>query len=180
MADLGFFDPNAVNDERELIAAGKYTAQITESDVVPTKAGTGSMLKLKWQIMGGPAQGRVLFDQINLSNPNAQAVQIGQQQLKRICVALGLGPIQNSAQLHLRPCMITVGVKDGDGQYGPQNVIKAYASLSGPAPTSANAPPPAGPAPANAPPPAGPAPANAPPPPPPATAVAGATRRPWE
>ena len=152
------------------MSASKNRAQITESDVVPTRAGTGSMLKLKWQIMGGPAQGRVLFDQINLANPNAQAVQIGQQQLKRICVALGLGPIQNSAQLHLRPCMITVGVKDGDAQYGPQNVIKAYASLSGPAPTPAAA----------APPPAGPAPAYAPPPPPPATAVAGATRRPWE
>lgn len=164
MAQLGFFDPNSVKDDRELIPDGTYLAQIVDSDVVPTKAGNGSFLKLKWQLMTG-LEGRVVFDQVTVENQNDQARHIGAVQLKRLCAAIGSGAIQDSAQLHMKPCFITIGIKPGSGQYGPRNVVKAYAHASGaaaaaPVASSATAP--------------------SPPPQHQGAAAAQQTRRPWE
>lgn len=142
MANLGTtFDPSAVSDDYELIPEGNYLAQIIDSDVATTKAGTGTYAKLVWKIDGGPANGRQLIDQITLSNPNAQAVDIGQRQLKRLLNALGLGPIQDTTQLHWRPAMIKVGVKPAEGQYRSSNTVRGYEPVQGVAATSTAASP---------------------------------------
>lgn len=132
MAQLGVFDPTAVVDDRpELLPVGKYVAQITDSDVVATKSGTGTMLKLTLEVLDGPLARRKVFDQLNIENANPQAQQIGQRQLSRICKALGINQaIQDSEVLHFKPMVISVGVEeDKSGQYGPQNRIRNYEAV---------------------------------------------------
>ena len=126
MAELGFFDPSTVNDDRELLPEGRYLAQIVASDIVANKSGNGTRLTLTFKIMAGPLEGRAVFDSVTMENQSAQAVDIGKRQLKRLCTAVGAGAIRRSEELHLKPLMITVSVKPGEGQYGPSNVIKGY------------------------------------------------------
>ena len=56
MADLGNFNANQVEPttEFETIPAGRYQAMIVESEMKPTKSGSGSYLQLTFQIVEGP------------------------------------------------------------------------------------------------------------------------------
>jgi hypothetical protein len=139
MAELpGTFDPGAISDDREILPAGEVLAQIFESDLVNTKSGTGQLIKFGWEIISGPLQGRKLWTNVNVQNSNAQAQEIGQRDLKRICEAAGVGPIRNSDQLHFKPMLIAITVSPAKGDYGPSNDIKGY-KFYGP-PGSAPAP----------------------------------------
>lgn len=131
MGNLGHFDPSQVKDERQLMPDGTYAAQVIESDVVPTKAGNGQILKLTWEIIEGPLERRRVWDQINIANQNAQAQEIGQRQLKRLCEALGLGPIGDSKQLEFKPVRIRVGTQKGEGGYDDRNVVKGFEPYPG-------------------------------------------------
>ena len=129
MANLEFlnFDANQVQPNSfELLPAGKYEAVIVASSMEPTKDGTGKFLKLELQILSGEYQNKKLFDRLNLINPNDQAVQIARGTLSSICRAVGVMTPHDSAELHNRPLSINVGIRKGDGEYGDQNVIKAY------------------------------------------------------
>ncbi len=114
----GSFDP---------IPAGWYMAQITSSEVAVTKNGQGKMLKLRFDIMEGEFENRVVFDQPCYQHTNAQTQLIAQQRLKDICTAGGhQGPFSDSEVLHYHPMMIKVGIRvDKTGQYEPQNEVKA-------------------------------------------------------
>lgn len=127
MAELpGTFDPGAISDDRELLPAGDQLAQIFESDLVSAKSGTGQILKFGWEIISGPLSGRKLWTNVNVQNDNAQAQEIGQRDLKRICEGAGVGPIRNSDQLHFKPMTISIVVSPAKGEYGPSNGIKGY------------------------------------------------------
>ena len=81
MADLRGFDAATIEPRKnfEPIPAGKYIAAITESEMKPNKAGTGSYLKLTFQVIEGTYKGRLLWARLNLNNPNATAVQIARE-----------------------------------------------------------------------------------------------------
>lgn len=139
MASLGetFRPEDAPAAEFDPVPVGKYLAQVIESDVKETKTGTGQMLNLTWEIMTGPQEGRMVFDRINIRNQNEKAQAIGLRQLANICTALGVASISDSEELHFRPLMIDVVIKeDKSGQYGPQNNIKKYSQPNGAAPTA--------------------------------------------
>ena len=55
MANLSGFDANQVepNTSFDPVPAGKYQAVITDTEMKPTKAGTGQYLELTFQIQGG-------------------------------------------------------------------------------------------------------------------------------
>lgn len=134
MAQLGQqFDASAVppSDRNfDNIPSGNYEAQIVESEVVPTKAGTGKMLKLTWEIITGQFANRKVFQQINIENQSAQAQAIGQRQLADICEAAGTGVIRDSEELHFKPVLVRVGVDKPNEGYEPKNEIKRVKSLS--------------------------------------------------
>lgn len=143
MAQLGAFNPADVQDDREIVPADNYLAQIIESDLVDTKSGTGKMLKLTWEIVDGPLAKRRVWENLNIVNQNAQAQQIAERSLKRICEAVGYaGVLTDSEALHFKPCVISVTVRPPSGDYGEQNEVKGYkpasAGASGPV---ASAPP---------------------------------------
>ncbi|WP_374387161.1 DUF669 domain-containing protein [Brevundimonas sp.] len=131
MAALTPFNPDDVQDDREIIPAGNYTAQIIESSLAATKSG-GDMLKLTWEIIDGPLAKRRVWENLNIRNQNQQAQEIAERSLKRICGAVGyVGTLTDSEHLHFKPCEITVAIKPAEGQYGEQNIVKGYKALGG-------------------------------------------------
>jgi hypothetical protein len=67
MANLNNFNANQVepSSNLEAIPAGKYLAVITESELKPTKSGSGSYLQLTFQILEGEYKGRFLWSRLN-------------------------------------------------------------------------------------------------------------------
>ena len=139
MASLSF-DANSVEiTSRDPIPAGIYEALICDSEVRPTRSGNGKGINLTFEILSGPHKGRKVFAWINFQHPKAEAQRIGQEELARICKAVGVGKLDDTAQLHNLPMMITVAI-DKDDQ--SRNVIKNYKAREGAAParsTSATA-----------------------------------------
>ncbi len=126
MANLGreYRNDEAPESEFEPLPAGDYMAQIIESDVGPTKANDGTILKLVYEIMTGPMANRRVFDRLNIVNPNATAQGIAQRALADTCAAIGLAAVSDSAELEFKPMMIRLGIReDKSGNYGPQNNI---------------------------------------------------------
>lgn len=119
-------------DSFEPIPAGWYNARITEAEVKSTKAGTGSYIKVRYDITGPTHQGRVVYGNINLSNPNQQAEQIGIQQLGSLARAIGLEVISDSDQLINRDVQIKLSIKkDTSGQYNDSNDVKGFKAVDG-------------------------------------------------
>ena len=120
---------NAANIEpaavRGAIPAGKYKCVITASEEKPTRAMTGSMLKLSMQVIEGPHQGSYVFDQLNVNNPSATCQEIAERQLSAICRAVGVFTPQDSSDLHNKPLIVTVRVETTQ-EYGTQNKVSGY------------------------------------------------------
>ena len=108
----------------DVLPAGKYRAQIVESEMRVTRNGMGQFLWLMLDIIEGPYQGRKLFDQLNLVNSNPQTVEIAQRTLSAICHATGKLQVNDSVDLHLVPMTIQVGVKPPKDGYSEKNTIR--------------------------------------------------------
>lgn len=135
------FDPNSVDttDQYELLPAGVYQAQITESEIVDTKSGAGKILKLTWELGPGGFEGRKVWQNINFLNPSPKAQEIGQIELARILKAIGAGPLRDTEELHFKPCLITLKVKPAEGQYSAKNEVSRVNPIDGPMPAAAPA-----------------------------------------
>ena len=90
MAQIAF-DASSVEPAAPLepLPPGKYVAQIVQSEMRATRAGNGQYLWLEMDVIEGPHQGRKIWDQLNLVNPNQQTVEIAQRALSAICHAVG-------------------------------------------------------------------------------------------
>ena len=119
------FDATSVEPTtaHELLPAGKYTAQIVESEMRVTKNGMGQFLWLMLDILDGEQKGRKIFDQLNLVNPNPTTVEIAQRTLSAICHATGKMQVSDSEELHLNPMTIQVKVRPPKNGYGESNAI---------------------------------------------------------
>ena len=117
MAQLNF-DANEVQplEAFEAIPAGEYEAVITDSEMKPNKAGTGTFLELKTEIVSGECAGRKLTARLNLNNPSTKAVEMARRELSAICHAVGVLRPADSSELHNRPLLMKVKlVKRDDG-----------------------------------------------------------------
>lgn len=150
MAQLGgTFDAEGVtpNAPRETLPPGKYMVQIVSSEMRDTKSGNGKMLAMELEVIDGQYQGRKLFENLNLVNPNDKAVEIAQRTLSSICRAVGKMQVSDSEELHFKPMVATVVVQppgqDKQGTFREaQNRINGYSSSGGgaAAPAYNNAP----------------------------------------
>ena len=129
MSDLHGFDARTVEPttDFEAIPAGKYLAIVSDSEMRPTKAGTGSFLELVFEIIEGEHKGRKLWARLNLDNPNALTVKIAQGELSALCRATGILTPHDSSELHNLPLIIGVKVKKRDDNDEPTNVVSSYA-----------------------------------------------------
>lgn len=142
MADLRGFDANQVEptSDFEPIPAGKYLAVITDSEMKPTKAGTGSYLQLTFQVIEGPFHNRLLWARLNLDNPNDTARKIAQSELSALCRAVGVLAPNDSVELHNLPLMIHVRCKKRSDTGEITNEIKGYSKKESPSVPTNNTP----------------------------------------
>lgn len=132
MANIGqsFNSAEVQPNQFECIPKGDYLLRITDSDVKDNSKQTGQILNLTIEVADGQYQGRKLFDQINLSNPNEMAVKIGRERLSAYCHATGVGVLNDSQQLHGIVFKGKVVIKvDKDGQYDDRNEIRSIKKL---------------------------------------------------
>jgi Protein of unknown function (DUF669) len=147
MAKLGgTFDASGVepNAPLEALPPGDYKVQILQSEMRVTKAGTGQMLWLDMEVLEGPLQGRHVYDQLNLINPNPTAEEIAQRTLSAICHAVGKLQVADSEELHFQPLLVRVAVKPNG-----YNEVKGYKPVKQVA-AAGTATPPSGPTPPSA------------------------------
>lgn len=141
MADLRGFDANNVEPagDFEPIPAGKYLAVISESEMKPTKAGTGTYLQLTFQVIEGPFTNRLLWARLNLDNPNETARKIAQGELSAICRAISVLAPNDSVELHNLPLVIHVRCKKRTDTGEITNEIKGFSKKESPPPPPAAA-----------------------------------------
>ena len=128
MANLNGFNANQVDPatDFEPLPAGKYVAVVTASEMKPTRNGNGSYLELTFQVIEGPHKGRLVWERLNLDNPNPLTVKIARSELSAICRAVGVMQPKDSCELHNLPLCITVKQKtDADGER--RNEIRGFA-----------------------------------------------------
>lgn len=127
MVNLNGFDANTVDPMADFttIPAGKYVGVITNTEMKPTKAGTGHYLELTFQIIEGLFKNRHLWARLNLDSPSEMAVRIARGELSAICRAVGVMQPKDSIELHNLPLVLSVKQKiDTDGEL--RNEIKGY------------------------------------------------------
>lgn len=141
MANLNGFNAHEVDPSVgfDAVPAGRYLAVITESEMKPTKAGTGQYLQLTFQIIDGEYKGRLLWARLNLDNPSAMAVKIARAELSAICRAVGVMAPKDSLELHGLPIQITVGCKKRNDTGEVTNEIRGYEKRASAAPSSSPA-----------------------------------------
>lgn len=126
MASLNGFNAEDFKDEYAPLPAGRYTAMIVKSETKATKAGNGSYLSLEIDIVDGQYKGRKLFENLNLDNPNEQAVNIAKVTLANICRAVGVLHPKDSSELHLKPISIMVSVIPESKDFPASNRVKRW------------------------------------------------------
>jgi len=144
MADLGNFNANNVDPlpDLEPLPAGQYVVVATESEMKPTKAGTGAYLEIKFQVIEGDHQGRPVWARFNLANPNETAVQIAKAELAALCRAVGVLQPRDSCELHNLPVVVKVRCKRRPDTDEITNEIKGYTTRMPVAAQPPQAPPP--------------------------------------
>jgi len=114
----------------EPVPEGTYVVRIIDSEHKDNSKGTGSYLKLTFAIAEGEYEGRRIWENLNLVNPNEKAVEIAFRTLKSIADACGIsGELEDSEDLHGIDLVAEVVISPGSGGYGPSNSIKKYVAL---------------------------------------------------
>lgn len=139
MAQLIFKASNVEISPRSFgpLPDGDYEMMIIKSAMKETKAGNGSYLELEMQIIGGAFSGRRHWERLNLDNPSHKTVQIAQEQLAKLCMAVGLDEVENSDELHDKAFIATLAIDKKDPT---RNSIKDYQPTNSPAPAPAAKP----------------------------------------
>lgn len=127
MAQLNF-NANEVEPAGDFspIPAGKYLAVITGSEKKGTKAGNGTYIEFRFELIDGPYKGRQLWARLNLENPSKQAVQIARGELSALCRATGVMAPRDSLELHGIPIVVGVAVEPRSDSGQPTNVVRGY------------------------------------------------------
>jgi hypothetical protein len=137
MAEFSF-DNNEVEaaNEYQQIPAGRYTMVVTETDLMLTKkakeandAKLGQYIKVKFQIVSGEFQNRVIFQNFNVVNANPKAVEIGQQQFRNLLECCGITKITDTSEIHQK--VVVADIKNTpDNGYGVGVDVKRYYPVS--------------------------------------------------
>ena len=130
------FDTNTVEkreNDYSLLPAGWYTAQVTESEIVPLKSGQGQALKLTFEVLSDGYRNRKVWARLNVQHRGSpQAEQIAQQQLRELCDSVGIVRMTDTVELHNKPVQIKVKVrKSEDPQYEDQNEVNGFKPAGG-------------------------------------------------
>lgn len=131
MAQLGTkFDATAVDtapQDFSTLPLGVYRLEVTASEVAATKAGTGTILKLTYDVVEPePYVGRKIFANINIQNANPTAQEIGQRELGSLCRAIGISELEDSEELHFIAFTAKVGLEKPQEGYAQRNKVSRF------------------------------------------------------
>lgn len=123
----------------------EYIMQIVKSDLKNTKNHTpenpGQRLVLTFKVLEGEHAGKVVWNGLNIVNPNPTAVEIANKEFGSICEACGKrkNEVEASEQLHMIPMKVILGMKAADANWPEQNIFKKYEALEGTAAAASEA-----------------------------------------
>jgi hypothetical protein len=128
------------------VPVADYQLMVVSSDVKATNKGDGSYASLDIVVVEGQYEGRHIFQNVTLENPNEKAVEIGRRQLADLCRAVGKLRISDTSELHDVPFYARVGIEKGKDGYDDKNKINQFypAGQTGPAPVGKGSAPAAG------------------------------------
>jgi len=135
------------------IPEGWYDVEIKGAELRTTKAGNGQYIAVRYDVTGPTHAGRVVYGNLNVSNPNPKAEEIGRQQMGELMRSIGLPVLQDTDQLVGGRLSIKVSIRKSE-QYGDSNDVKGFKALVGGAAPAVAAPSAPAPQPAAAPAPA--------------------------
>lgn len=138
MAVLNFDATQIDTTSHDPVQPGTYEAVITESETRPCRNGQGLGINLTFEILSDPMKGRKVWNWINYLHPKPETQRIGQEELARLCKALGIARLGDTTEMHNIPLMITVGLDKDDPS---RNVIKKVAPKASVAVPVASVPP---------------------------------------
>ena len=123
---LGSFDANqhAPKQLGAIVPPGKWPFQISNTAIVPTKAGDGGMFVVDFNTPHGVAQMRY-----NLWNQSPKAVEIAHGQLSALCHATGVFKVNwqtQGAELRGAQGMIEVALQDPEKPDGYTEVKRVF------------------------------------------------------
>ena len=121
VAPSGSYDP---------IPDGWYTALIDSTEVKATKAGNGEYLAVRLKIIEGDYENRTIYTNLNLVNPNAQAVEIARRTFSSICHAAGVLNPADTTELHGIPMSIKLKLRPATDQYAASNDVTGFKALT--------------------------------------------------
>ena len=120
----------------EPLPAGWYDSTVQGAELKNTKAGTGRYIAVKYAITGPTHQGRIVFANLNIKNPNPKAEEIGRSQLGELMRAIGLTKVTDTDQLIGGSLAIKLKIVKSD-EYGDSNDVAGFKSLGGSMPSVA-------------------------------------------
>jgi len=129
MVQLNFKPSEIQTESRGIIEPQWVVATIVESNVSPTKKAGGHKLELTFQIDGErhPEIGnRRIWENLNIVNANATAVEIAERDLAAICNACSIGELTDTEQLHGIPLAIKLSIEPAKNGYDEKNKIAEY------------------------------------------------------
>jgi len=126
LAEAFDIDNQEGSPEFEVLPKGNYVAAITKAEVGALKTGRGQAITLTWEVEGGKYARRLIFDRVIVQHDSTEAMRIGRQTLKDICVAAQVsGALTDLAVLLNKPCLIYVVIEqDANGEYPPKNRVR--------------------------------------------------------
>jgi len=108
---------------------GRYTAKIAGAELRDTKAGTGNYIAIRFDITGPSNEGRVVFGNVTIKNPNATAERIGHEQLGAIMRSIGLDKVEDTDQLIGGELSIKLKIRKS-AEYGDSNEVSGFTAIS--------------------------------------------------
>jgi len=157
MAKFGFDvsdvspDTGAAGGSYDPIPEGEYILKALDAEEKTTSAGTGSYIKVKFEVVKGEYAGRLIWQNFNVNNPSEKAQRIGRQQMVAWATACGKPDADDTDKLLEKQFSAAVSIEKGTGGYSDSNRIKAFLFDQEAAPAKAAPKPAAKPTPAAAP-----------------------------
>lgn len=118
---------NAQEVSFEPLPDGEYKVMVIESEEKRNKSDNGDILKLKLQVIEGEFVNRIVFDQLNLTNPSPKAEEIGQRQLKWLLKCTNVFNPKGPFDLLNKVVIVEVGTETYQDK--PKNVVKNYSPV---------------------------------------------------
>lgn len=88
------------------LPAGRYQFQAIEESLEANSKGTGEILKLTFEVLQaevGDHKGRRVWVTMNVAHESAKAQEIGQRQLKALCMSMGMEGVDDTEDLLWKP-----------------------------------------------------------------------------